>query len=345
MPEYPKPPVFIVGAPRSGTTLLGRILDRHPALAICNETRFFEEVYPQRAAFGALERPENRERFIHELLLTARVRLLGNDLEKLRRQLMEQGVTYRDVYRCLMQFYADSQGKPRCGDKTPVHSFFTETLSEWYPGAPIIHLVRDPRDVVASLQRMPWAPKSIVNNSLFWVLFNRAAAQSQHRPEYLRVYYEQLVADPERELRRICSHIGEDYSDSLLPSGASQSYDPNGPVTKQRLGAWRDQLSIQDVSVIEWITAAGMETHGYAREAPVSIAARTKAMISTALDYARRRVHQFSYQWLRVTQPANLAAQEYCKFRSRWEATFPGLEPLHLRRHWTPTQIAQKPPL
>lgn len=320
-------------------------MNRHPAVAIFHETRFFEEVYPRRAAFGPLDQPKNRERLVRELLLTARVRLLGSDLEKLRRQLMEQGTSWPAVFRCMLQFYAESEGKLRCGDKTPVHSFFTETLSEWYPGAPIIHLVRDPRDVVASLQRMAWGPKSIVNNALFWVRFNRAAEQSRHRPEYLRIYYEHLVADPERELRRICSHIGEDYSDSLLTSGSSQSYDPSGPVTKQRLGTWRDQLSVDDVSVIEWIAGAGLEAHGYVREAPVSIAAPLKAMLPAVADLARRRLLRVPHQWLCLTQPANLSAQEYCKFHARWDESFAGLEPLHLRRQWRSPQMVGKPPI
>jgi Sulfotransferase family len=335
--ESRKPPVFIVGAPRSGTTLLRRILNRHPALAVCEEIRFFEEIYARRSAFGALDTLDGRERFVRQLLLTARVRQQGSDLEKLRGQLMEQGTGYREVFRCILQFYADSQGKSRCGDKSPMNAFVTETLCEWYPGAPIIHLVRDPRDVVASLQRMSWAPKSIVNNAFFWVRFNQGAERSQHRPEYLRVHYERLVEDPERELIRICSHIGEDYCDSLLTAESFAPYSwprsASGAVTRERLGTWREQLTPQQVSVVEWITEARLAAYGYSPSAgSLSVLAAVRAIIQAGVDLARRRLHEFPHQWLCWTQPANLAAQEYRYYRDRWDLVFPGLQPLHVRR-------------
>jgi hypothetical protein len=335
--ESRKPPVFIVGSPRSGTTLLRRVLNRHPALAVCHETRFFEEVYARRSAFGPLENFSNRTRFVRELLLTARIRQLGPNIEKLRRQLLEEGTSYRAVFRLILQFYAESEGKPRGGDKTPVHAFFTETLAEWYPGAPIVHLVRDPRDVVASLQRMHWAPKSVVNNAYYWVRFNRAAERSQHRPEYLRIHYEQLVENPEREISRICSHIGEDYLDALLQADSYEPYSwPSGAsaaVTRERMGAWRQQLTPEEIAVVEWIAGARFEAYGYSRSAgSVPSAAAVKAMVQAAVDLTRRRLREFPCQWLCWTQPANLAAHEYCKFRQGWDRAFPGLTPLHIRR-------------
>ncbi len=334
MSESRKPPVFIVGSPRSGTTLLRRILNRHPALAVCEESRFFEEVYARRSAFGPLENTTNRARFVRELLLTARVRQLGPDIEKLRRQLLEEGTSYRNVFRCLLQFYADSEGKPRGGDKTPVHSYFTETLSEWYPGAPIIHLVRDPRDVVASLQRMHWAPKSIVNNAYYWLRFNRAAERSNIVRNTCGFNMSSLVANPERELSRICSHIGEDYSDALFPANSSAPYSwpasASAPVTRERMGAWREQLAPNDVAVIEWIAGDRFAAYGYSPiAASVPAAATANAMIQALVDLARRRLRQFPHHWLCWTQPANLAAQEYCKFRQGWDRAFPGLTPLH----------------
>jgi hypothetical protein len=329
--------VFIVGSPRSGTTLLRRIMNRHPALAVCEETRFFEEVYARRSAFGSLEKLKNRERLAQELLLTARIRLLGTDLERLHGHLVEEGTSFANVFRCILEFYANSQGKPRCGDKTPVHSYFTETLSEWYPGAPIIHLIRDPRDVVASLEKMPWGPRSMINSTLFWVFFNRAAERSRHRPEYLQVYYEQLVDDPQRELERICAHIGEDYSDALLTADSSEPYSwprgASGAVTRERQGKWRKELTPEDVSVVEWITGARLEAHGYARTAaPPSLSLKTRSIVQSARDLARRRLQRLPHWWLCLRQPANLSAQEYCRFRHNWEREFSGLPPLHLRR-------------
>jgi hypothetical protein len=72
--------------------------------------------------------------------------------------------------RSVLEDYAESQGKKRWGEKTPNHSLFTETLCQRYPGAVILHLVRDPRDVVGSRRRMTWAANSVVANARIWHL-------------------------------------------------------------------------------------------------------------------------------------------------------------------------------
>jgi len=211
-----RPPVFIVGSPRSGTTLLRNVLDRHPALAICGETRFYRDVYARRRIFGDLGNARNRRRLVEQYLSTVRAKRIGVDPARLRAKLLSDATSYQEMFACVLEYYAETHGKKRCGEKTPHHAFFTETLCEWFPGAAIIHLVRDPRDVVASLQLRPWAPSSVVNNVWMWVLFNRGARRSSHRPEYLLVQYEKLAAHPEQELARICAHVGEDYAPPML---------------------------------------------------------------------------------------------------------------------------------
>jgi hypothetical protein len=336
--ESRKPPVFIVGSPRSGTTLLRNLLSRHPSIAICGETRFFAEIYKRRSAFGPLENPRNRQRLVDQYLSTARMRRLKVDLSALRQRLLDEATSYSALLAVTMRCYADFHGKERYGEKTPHHAFFTELLSDWYPGASIIHLVRDPRDVVASLQRIPWAPKSILNNAWIWVLFNRAAERSRHRPGYLRVQYEQLVASPEQELARICDHIGEEWPASLaLPTDSSAPYSwpksARGAITRERLEKWREQLSPQDVSLVERIAGEGLENYGYQRSGPsASLAALIPALTMAGFDLVRQRIIQFPYTWFYFTQPTNLPLLEYWKYRHAWETLFPGQVPLKGRR-------------
>jgi len=134
------------------------------------------------------------------------------------------------------------QRKAALGREDSHHALFTETLSDWYPGAKIIHLLRDPRDAVASLKRMPWAPNAILENAGIWLVFNRAARRSRHRSGYLPVHYEFLVTQPEQELTRICAHLEEPYSpEMLLPEKESAAtHSPLGSFTTQRLGKWRE---------------------------------------------------------------------------------------------------------
>jgi hypothetical protein len=283
--------------------------------------------------FGSLDNMENRRRLVDEYLATARISRFHIDLAQLRQKLLDEATSYPAFLAAVIEGYADFYHKPRCGEKTPRHAFFTETLSEWYPGAFLIHIVRDPRDVVASLQRMPWAPKSVWNNSWIWTLFNRAAEASRHRPEYLLVQYEQLIDSPQRELARICRHIGEEWPDSLeVPTDLSAPYSwpssAHGPVTRGRLQKWREQLTAQEISVVERIAGNRLEKYGYQRNGrPASLAAITKAIGLGSFDQARERIMQIPHAWFSLTQPTNLPLHEYWKFRHVWETMFPGRLP------------------
>ena len=329
-----KPPVFIVGSPRSGTTFLRNVLNRHPSLAVCGETRFFADIYRKRRAFGSLENPRNRRRLVEEYLSTARFKRLGLDLPDLKENLLREATSYPALFTGILQGYAALQGKQRFGEKTPHHAFQARTLCEWYPGAAIIHLVRDPRDVVASLQRMPWAPKSILNNTSMWLLFNRAARRLQNDNGYLLVHYEKLVTQPEQELERICKHLDEECALSAM-LGAAPVDGPyswrryaTGPVTTERLQKWKEELTADDVSLVEWVAGRDMAAYGYSRGAsPVSITALARGAGVAVFDVVQRQVEQCAHTWYRLTQPKNLAAQEYWKYRKAWESVFPGLRP------------------
>ena len=93
-----KPPVFIVGSPRSGTSLLRNMLNRHPSLAICAETHFNHYVYKRRRAFGDLSDLKNRQRLVDEYLSVRRIRRLGLDLAGLREKLVREGTSYPALF-------------------------------------------------------------------------------------------------------------------------------------------------------------------------------------------------------------------------------------------------------
>ena len=319
-------PIFIVGAPRSGTTLLRNMLDRHPAIAICRETVFFDYVYRRRRTFGSLSELRNRQRLIKEYLSTQRIRHMEMDSQALEQTLLREGTSYPAFFAALLGFYAKVHAKRRCGEKTPRHALFTETLCQWYPGARIIHLLRDPRDVVASLLRMPWADRNVLGNARLWLRCNLAALGSRHRPQYLAVRYEELVTGPEQELRRVCAFVDEDYSPAMLvpnagPTGDLPWYRRAGqPLTTERMGKWREQLTTDEAALVEWFVGQHMQTFGYQ---PVnrSPASRTivRDLASAIIHAARRRAGEFPAAWYSFVRSRQLVKEEIAKerFRSR----------------------------
>jgi hypothetical protein len=318
-------PIFIVGAPRSGTTLLRNMLNRHPALSICRETGYYHYVYSRRRSFGDLASVPKRECLIDAFLAVDRIRRTQLDLPLLRRHLLEEGSNYQEFYTSFLRFYAASQGKQRWGEKTP-HPLFTETLYNWYPHARVLHLLRDPRDVVASLMGMPWAPDSVVANARWWLRDNLVAFRSHARPQYMQVRYEELAAHPEPQLRRICNFIQEDYHPAMLTPKPDPTADrawfqrAEQPVTADRVGNWRTGLRPGDAGLIEWIAGPPhLETFGYQpAELQPSPAARLRALAEEAVDGLRRRAGEFPGGLYYLLRSTRLAEEEAAKNRYRF---------------------------
>lgn len=192
-------PVFIVGAPRSGTTLLRSILDAHPRICCPNwETGLFE--YFQTMANGDFSRyPVQDGNFpLDRAGLVAWMRRCTDDL-------MHQLVHKVD--------------KPRWAEKTPAHVFCMDLIAEAYPRAQFIHIVRNGRDVIRSLQNMPWAPRKIGWSARRWVESveaGRAQGLKLGKDRYLELRYEQLVQDAQNSLNVICKFLGEQFSPQML---------------------------------------------------------------------------------------------------------------------------------
>jgi hypothetical protein len=311
------PEIFIVGAPRSGTTLLRNLLNRHPRLAICYETQFFRYVYARRWAFGDLGNPRNRRRLIAEYISTHRIKRLGMKASDLEERLMREGVSYESFFASLLACYADSEGKPRWGEKTPHHARFTEALCNWYPGANILHLVRDPRDVVAALQRVSWASNSVLTNARTWLKYNLAASQSSQRPGYILIRYETLVSQPDRELARICEHLGESYHPSMLVPDhervifRSWSQRSAAPISNERMGAWQHELGEDSVRLIEHVVGEHGARYGYSRTSgSASRWAVTKGLLVAGWEALRLRANRLPASLWHLAHPTKLSKEE-----------------------------------
>ena len=315
-------PIFIVGGPRSGTTLLRNMLNRHPAIAICRETEFFHWVYARRRTFGDLSRIPNRQRVVKEYLATRRIHRMRLDLAALEKTLLQEGSSYQALFLSLLGFFARARGRRRCGEKTPHNALVAEMLCQWYPGASIVHILRDPRDAVASMLRMPWAPGNIRSNARSWLRFNLAAWRMRFSPRYLLVRYEQLVTQPEEQLRRICGFVGEEYSPAML----LPNWDPTADlpwfkraeetVTTERLGKWREELTPDQAALVEWVVGPNMQMFGYepSGRSPAGLSV-ARDLVSSAYDAVKKRVHEFPAAWYYFIRSSDLVREEKARER------------------------------
>jgi hypothetical protein len=310
-------PIFIVGAPRSGTTLLRAMLSRHPRIGLSDETYYLYTVYRRCSSFGDLANPVNRKALIESYTATNRVQQLNIDITRLKDRLMAEGTSYPAFFASFLQFYAEAQGKLRAGEKTPHHAKYVDTLLEWYPNSRVIHLVRDARDVCASLGNMPWGRKAAVANAKLWADLTLAAERGQGNPRFRRVRYEDLVANPEPTLRDLCDFVGEEYDPAMLGTTPVSTADKpwflrsREALSKERMGLWQRRLSRNDVDLIETVAGPVMVSMGYDLNGrPASTALRLRGRVYSIVEDLKKKFLLAPRVWYSRFQPKNLVGLE-----------------------------------
>ena len=188
------PPIFVIGSPRSGTTLLRLLLDAHPRISCGEETHFLRALgsivgsdWPLVTSYGL-----PRDWWL------ARIRGLYGDFQA--------------------EVLARS-GKARWAEKDPTYTLHLTFIEELFPDALFIHLLRDGHDVVASF-RDRWGYRSAARAARTeWARYVGAAMELGGRlgeRRVLELRYERLVADPEAEARRLFAFLGEAWHPEVL---------------------------------------------------------------------------------------------------------------------------------
>lgn len=236
-------PFFIVGCPRSGTTLLQVLLEHHPRVAIPPESFVFERFGPILDRYGNLECDANLRAFVCDLLCDEQIRdwQLGLDVDEFCQRSFPRNAA--GVISELFKIYAEKHGKTRWGDKTPQHALCLPTIISVFPAARIIHLVRDGRDVAESMRRIYIGPKSMYGIARRWHRFVMTVHSFavQYPDSVLIVRYEDMVREPEETRKRVFRFIGVP-PEECPPVGASL---PDTPSRRQALAAAEHHVSLR----------------------------------------------------------------------------------------------------
>lgn len=209
---------FVVGSERSGTTMLRAILDSHPDLAVPPESYFFLPLVRNRSAFeiGSSVAVDNLVGYLER---NPSFREWGLSVEDVRRAWDPPPVDVPEALRRLYGCYSAERAAMHVGDKTPHHVRVMPEIAEAFPEARFVHLIRDGRDVAASLSGVHFGPSSFAEAAATWrenVRIGHDAGPSLGSRRYLEVRYEALVADPAAELVGICSFLGVAYSPAMV---------------------------------------------------------------------------------------------------------------------------------
>jgi sulfotransferase family protein len=280
------PYLFIVGCPRSGTTLLRRMLDAHSDLAITRETHWIPDFFEKRDGLT----PEGRvtRELIPKLLGHSEFSKLGIAREQLEALIKSnEPPSYATFVTGIFDLYGRLQGKRLVGDKTPGYVRKLRTLHTLWPKARFLHLIRDGRDVclsaiswkkkTASLaKRFPtWSEDPVSTAAVWWkwnVRLGLEAGQEFGPGLYYEMRYESLVADPAGQTKALCKFLSVPYEESMLRfhEGRTKSEDDLDakhawlPITPG-LRDWRQQMDPEDLQRFEAAAGDLIKELGYSR--------------------------------------------------------------------------------
>ncbi|MBX2862464.1 MAG: sulfotransferase [Leptolyngbyaceae cyanobacterium MAG.088] len=273
-----EPPIFIFGCPRSGTSLLSRLIGSHPRIAIPFESHLYNTFYPWLKYYGDLNRPSNHERLIDDILATEVMRDWTPRLSRQDILTTISSYEFHDIIDGILRAWTYSQGKQRWGEKTPAHLFYWREILAAFPNMQVLHIVRDGRDVALSWKKARFGPKHMYPLAQQWVHHLETAERLKSKlgdKSFLEVRYEQLLQAPEQTMREICTFLHEEFAPEMLafyktgtayPTDRSNQNNLSRPPMVSNIGKWRLDMSAQQLNIFESVAGPTLQKYGYPRQ-------------------------------------------------------------------------------
>jgi hypothetical protein len=269
------PATFIVGHPRSGTSLLRALLDNHPDLLVLPfETHLFDWIKSEDPVGALLDRTR-----LWATLNRHRPSISREEVEHVFFRTFSQANDPRARLLALMEGWRELTGvqqNTRWVEKTPRHLYEFNTLSTWFPaGAKVLVMRRDPRDVIASeLKRAP--SRSIFSMALTGRIAHQVMTEHESDSRVLAISYERLVQDPPGTMQEVCDFLEIPYDAAVSKptvlgaeySGNSRFRDTLDGVSEMAIGRYLDVLSGPRLERAEALLSPVLSDGGYAPETP-----------------------------------------------------------------------------
>ena len=238
---------FVFGHPRSGTSLLTAILDRHSKIAMMPETHLIRALHDRRGS-------SDHERLL--ILAWDRLRTRMGDLhftpEAILAQFRSHPATPEGLLKALLVLWARRAGKPVVGEKTPAHLPFADRILDAIPGSRAILLVRDGRAVVEAMHRTTFHAETPLRQLVDgWIkaaeYCDRWLTRFPSRAVVVR--FEDLARNPDATLRQLLGWLGLDFEANIFDAGPTQTFrrwedyakkEVREPIKPEKADKWRE---------------------------------------------------------------------------------------------------------
>lgn len=278
--------IFNVGARRSGTFWLQRIVTAHPRVsAVPSETHLFAEgVAPL------------FERFQHSLRSSSKVGQVYVD----REQALD---AVRDL--CDVVFTAMLEpGSMRLAERTPMHVFHLDLIAEIYPDARFVHIIRDGRDAARSIAAQEWGPGGLEEAAAEWRDAVLAGRNATLAPElYREVRYEDLLRNPAPTVTELYTWLGLEASDEVIAEAIGEAgigANLGGAPSGIGIAKWRDAYSPEELAAFDRVAGDLLEELGYPPADPAAPAQPKPAARGSLVHGVRERMRSLRRPRLRT---------------------------------------------
>lgn len=255
---------FIVGYPRSGTTLLAAMLSKAKGVVVTPETNYF------RGARVEAKRKNARGRKALSILKSdKRMSDIGVNFELIT---VDDNDDFDDLYKKILKLFGKQNQGVVIIEKTPLHALYLKQLRQVFPDAKILHLVRDGRDVIASNIKEEWTFSSIYKHAAEW---RELVCQNafQENGSIMNVQYEDLILHPKNVVRDIFEFLEIDASYADLKYAPSSAVVPKWErewkakaleeIDRENIFKWKKSpMTLENIRVAH-IMKAGLERYGY----------------------------------------------------------------------------------
>lgn len=281
-------PFFVVGAQRSGTTMLRLMLNHHSRLCVPFESVFIPEFHERLDEYGDLAESTNLAKLVTDIAQHSFVER-GALLPDPTAVLNARPASYADVVDTIFRSYAESQGKVRWGDKTPSYVTEIDVLRRLFPSCKVIHLVRDGRDVALSHSRTSWGSRHLPTVARDWSWKTTLARKmgGMLQDDYLEVDYETLVLNSASTLQTICDFLGEEFEEQMLDyhrdaekkmPEKSKEWHRNSMSrpNADKVQEWKRNMPLSDRIIFDEIAGDTLESFGYERVTEQTLLSKLK---------------------------------------------------------------------
>jgi hypothetical protein len=278
---------FIIGRPRSGTTLLRTLFDAHPQVCIPLEAPIIKHLAPKYAHITDWTE-KKLEEFYHDVIHIWKFNTWTIDNEALNAAVLSQigkcdFHTLINIVYLHYQSFFDKEEIRIIGDKNPSYSTCTRKILRLYPEAKYVHLTRDHRDNILSILKVDFEAPHIPLIAYRWRYSAKRIQKLKEKypTQFYSLQYEELVKEPENELRKMCQFLELDYKADMLnfyekkdevmariPEDKFNKYHSSlfQPINPKKVYAWKNTMDEKKVKQADLVVGKYAEIQGYERK-------------------------------------------------------------------------------